>query len=119
LPGHILEFKDGRVGDEAYWELRAEKQNRIRDERALIEELGALLSNSVESHLISDVPVGVFLSGGIDSSSVMAMASRCVKNPIKSFSVCFSEKEFGEASFAQQVARRYGADHHSALVTED
>lgn len=119
LPGHILEFKDGRVGAEAYWELRADKQNKVRDERALIEELGALLADSVESHLVSDVPVGVFLSGGIDSSSVMAMASRGVKSPIKSFSVCFNEQEFDEAGCAEKVARRYGADHHSVLITED
>src|SRR5882672_3410259 len=119
LPGHILEFKDGRVGAEAYWELRADKQNKVRDERELIEELGALLADSVKSHLVSDVPVGVFLSGGIDSSSVMALASQVVKTPIRSFSVCFNEQEFGEAGCAEKVARAYGADHRSVLVTED
>jgi asparagine synthase (glutamine-hydrolysing) len=119
LPGHILEFKDGRVGVEAYWELRADKQNKVRDERGLIEELGALLADSVKSHLVSDVPVGVFLSGGIDSSSVMALASRGVESPIRSFSVCLNEREFGEAGCAEHVARAYGADHHSVLVTED
>jgi len=119
LPGHILEFKDGRVGVEAYWELRADKQKKARDERELIEELGALLDDSVKSHLISDVPVGVFLSGGIDSSSVTALASRGLKSPIKSFSVCFNEREFGEAGCAEKIARAYGADHCSILVTEN
>lgn len=119
LPGHILEFKDGRVGAEAYWELRADKQNKVRDERELIEDLGALLADSVKSHLVSDVPVDVFLSGGIDSSSVMALASRSAKSPIKSFSVCFNKQEFGEAVCAEKIARQYGADHHSVLVTED
>ncbi|MBO0857990.1 MAG: asparagine synthase (glutamine-hydrolyzing) [Chloracidobacterium sp.] len=119
LPGHILEFKDGRVRVEAYWELRANKQNKVRDERELIEELGAILADSVKSHLVSDIPVGVFLSGGIDSSSVMALASRGSESPISSFSVCFNEREFGEAGRAEKIARAYGADHHSVLVTED
>jgi asparagine synthase (glutamine-hydrolysing) len=119
LPGHILEFKDGRVDAEAYWELRADKQNKVRDERELIEEMGALLTDSVKSHLVSDVPVGVFLSGGIDSGSLMALASRGVKSPIKSFSVCFNGRESGGESCAEKIARRYGADHYSALVTED
>jgi asparagine synthase (glutamine-hydrolysing) len=119
LPGHILEFKDGRVHAEAYWELRADKQTKVRDERALIEELGVLLADSVKLHMVSDVPVGVFLSGGIDSSSIMAMASRCVEGPIRSLSVCFNEQEFGQVACAEKVARAYGADHHSILFTED
>src|SRR6266540_2706807 len=118
LPGHILEFKDGRAQTEAYWELRADKQNKVRDERELIEEMGALLTDSVKSHLVSDVPVGVFLSG-IDSGSVMALASRGVVSPIKSFSVCFKGREFGEESCAEKLARRYGAEHYSVPVTED
>jgi asparagine synthase (glutamine-hydrolysing) len=119
LPGHVLEFKDGRARAEAYWELRANRQSKVRDERKLIEELGALLADSVKSHLVSDVPVGVFLSGGIDSSSVMALASRGVKSPIKSFSVCLNEQEFGETVYAEKIARAYNADHYSVLVTED
>lgn len=119
LPGHILELKDGHARAEAYWELRADKQSKVRDERGLIENLGALLADSVKSHLVSDVPVGVLLSGGIDSSSVMALASRGGNSPIKSFSACFNEQEFGEAVCAEKIARAYGVDHHSVLVTED
>src|SRR5262249_3282253 len=119
LPGHILEFKDGRVSAEAYWELRADKQNKVRDERKLIEEMGALLTDSVKSHLVSDVPVGVFLSGGIDSCSVMALASRGVKSPIKSFSVRFKGQDYGEENCAEKIARAYGIGHYSVPVTED
>ncbi len=119
LPGHILEFKEGRVGAEAYWELRADKQIAVRDERELIEEVGALLADSVKLSLVADVPVGVFLSGGIDSSSVMALASRNGAGPIKSLSVCFDERKFKGASNADKIARAYGADHQSILVTED
>jgi asparagine synthase (glutamine-hydrolysing) len=118
LPGHVLEFKDGRARAEAYWELRADKQNKVRDERELIEEMGALLSDSVKSHLVSDVPVGVFLSGGIDSGSVMALASRGVKSPIKSFSLYFEGQGLGEEDRAEKIARRYGADHYSIPFTE-
>jgi asparagine synthase (glutamine-hydrolysing) len=118
LPGHILEFKDGRAGVEAYWELRADKQNKVHDVRELIEELGELLADSVKSSLVSDVPVGVLLSGGINSSSVMALASRGAKIPVKSFSVCFNEQEFGGVDFAEKIAKAYGADHHSLLATE-
>src|SRR5262245_65647554 len=80
--------------------------------------MGALLTDSVKSHLVSDVPVGIFLSG-IDSGSVMALASRGVKSPIKSFSVCFKGKEFVEESCAEKLARKYGAEHYSVPVTED
>jgi asparagine synthase (glutamine-hydrolysing) len=118
LPGHILEFKDGRAQAKAYWELRADRRNKVRDERGLIEEMGALLTDSVKSHLVSDVPVGVFLSGGIDSGSVMALASRGVKSPIRSFSVCFEGQNPWERDRAEKIARRYGADHYSVPVTE-
>ncbi|MGH9938202.1 MAG: asparagine synthase (glutamine-hydrolyzing), partial [Blastocatellia bacterium] len=119
LPGHILTFKDGRVHTEAYWELRAGAQNNAQDERELIEEIGALLADSVKLRLVSDVPVGAFLSGGIDSSSVVALARRGSDSPIKTFSVCFKEREFSEAVYAEKVARLYGADHHSIPVTGD
>jgi asparagine synthase (glutamine-hydrolysing) len=118
LPGHTLEFKEGRAKAEAYWELRADRRNKVRDERGLIEEMGALLADSVKSHLVSDVPVGVILSGGIDSGSVMALASRGVKSPIRSFSVCFEGGNPWERERAEKIARKYGADHYSVPVTE-
>ena len=120
LPGHILTFKDGRVQTEAYWELRAgENTRRIDDDRALRDEIRGLLEESVKLRLVSDVPVGVFLSGGIDSSSVVALMRRATRGDIKSFSVCFKEQEFSESAYAETVARHYGADHHSILVTEE
>lgn len=119
LPGHTLTFKDGRIHTEAYWELRADERSKVQDERALIEEIGTLLEDSVKLRLVSDVPVGVFLSGGIDSSSVVALMRRAANSRIKSFSVCFKEQEFSEAVYAEKVARRYDADHQAILVTED
>jgi asparagine synthase (glutamine-hydrolysing) len=120
LPGHILTVKNGRVRTEAYWELRAdENARRIDDERALRDEISSLLEESVKLWLVSDVPVGVFLSGGIDSSSVVALMRRATNGDIKSFSVCFKEQEFSESAYAETVARRYHTDHHSILVTEE
>ncbi len=120
LPGHILTFKNGRVQTEAYWELRAgENARRIDDERALRDEIRSLLEESVKLRLVSDVPVGAFLSGGIDSSSVVALMRRATNGAIKSFSVCFKEQGFSESAYAETVARRYHTDHHSVLVTEE
>ena len=95
------------------------RKTKFKTNASLIEEMGALLADSVKLRLVSDVPVGVFLSGGIDSSSVVALARRAVNKEIKSFSVCFKEQEFDEAVYAEKVARRYGADHHSILIAED
>ncbi len=119
LPGHILTFQEGRVHTEAYWELRADAPKYACHKRELVEEIGELLTDSVKLRLVSDVPVGVFLSGGIDSSSVVALTRRATNSPIKSFSVCFKEQEFSEAAHAEKIARRYNTDHHSILVTED
>src|SRR5262245_7628257 len=119
LPGHILELRDWRVHTEAYWELRAGAEEKVQDERGLIEEMGALLADSVKLRLLSDVPLGIFLSGGIDSSSVIALARRVAGGGIKSFSVRVQEEEFNEDVYAEKVARRYDADHHSILVGED
>lgn len=120
LPGHILIFKDGRVRTEAYWELRAgAPDQQVHDERALGEEMGEMLAESVKLRLVSDVPAGVFLSGGIDSSSVVALMRRATNSRIKSFSVCFKEQEFSESVYAEKIARRYSTGHHSILVTEE
>ncbi len=120
LPGHVLTFKGGRIHSEAYWELRAGGQNlQAHNEQALIGEVGQLLAESVRLRLVSDVPVGVFLSGGIDSSSVVALMRRATQGSIKSFSVCFKEQEFSEKVYAEKVARHCNTDHHPILVTEE
>jgi asparagine synthase (glutamine-hydrolysing) len=118
LPGHSLKFKDGRIGAEPYWELRAGsamQRDPVEDE----DEIAKLLLESVGLRLVSDVPVGVFLSGGIDSSAVVALMRRATSGDIRSFSVCFEERDFSEQEYAELIARRYGADHRSVLVTEN
>ncbi|MCI0665816.1 MAG: asparagine synthase (glutamine-hydrolyzing), partial [Acidobacteria bacterium] len=120
LPGHILKYKDGKITENPYWELCADfipQQNGDEDE--ISEEISELLLEAVRLRLVSDVPVGVFLSGGIDSSSVVALMRRATTTEIKSFSVYFKEQDFSEQLYAEQVARHYGTDHSSILVTED
>lgn len=120
LPGHTLTFKEGRISANPYWELRSGPAPRFTgDPRELSREIGELLVESVKLRLVSDVPVGVFLSGGIDSSSVVALMRRAVSSEIKSFSVCFKEQEFSEQVYAEQIARHYGTDHASILLTEE
>jgi len=120
LPGHALTLENGRVSSAPYWTLHAEPDAaKISDERALRSELGALLEEAVRLRLVSDVPVGVFLSGGIDSSAVVSLMRRATEGPIKTFSVYFSEQEFNEHHYAERVARHFATEHHPVLVTEN
>ena len=119
LPGHILTFEKRQVRTSPYWELRAEPADRGgRSEDEMSEEIAHLLLESVKYRLVSDVPVGVFLSGGIDSSSIVALMRQATVRDIKSFSVCFSERDFDERAYAERVARHYNTDHHSILLSE-
>lgn len=118
LPGHALTFSNGEIISKPYWQLRAERSSpEINDERALSEEVGALLREAVRLRMVSDVPVGIFLSGGIDSSAVVAMLRHANANRLKTFSVCFTEQEFSEREHAQRVARKYETDHTEVLLT--
>jgi asparagine synthase (glutamine-hydrolysing) len=85
----------------------------------LIERLRALLDEAVQSHRVSDVPVGAFLSGGVDSSSVVALAARQDASPIKTFSIGFEEAGFDELTYARDVARLVGTDHHDLVLRPD
>src|SRR5262249_21397575 len=110
----------GRLRHEPYWELPARpRTGRASDEPALSAEIRELLIESVRLRLVSDVPVGVFLSGGIDSSAIVALMRRVTSGEIQTFSVYFKEQEFSERDYAEQIARRFATRHHSVLVTED
>lgn len=99
-----------------YWECRYESRSIAADEAR--ERLAALLEQSVARHLIADVPVGVFLSGGVDSSLLVALASRRVKD-LRTFSVHFREKSFDESDYSTLVARLFHTDHHTQTFTSE
>lgn len=109
-PAHWLEWRDGKISSEAYWQLPFGKRRdwTLRDAQ---DELDSLLKQSMREHLISDVPLGVWLSGGIDSSTVLHYAAAASSSPLKTFSISFRGRSFDESQYIHQVASQYGTDH--------
>ena len=110
-PGSCLTWQDGEVTVERYWKIPRDVtcQRSLNDSR---EELDFLLAESVKEHLAADVPVGLWLSGGIDSSTVLHYASRLSAKPLKTFSITFKGREFDEARYIREVAAFYDTDHY-------
>jgi asparagine synthase (glutamine-hydrolysing) len=104
-----------RIKLERYWKIDI-TGNYLKTESQWIDEIENCLSETVKLHMISDVPLGAFLSGGIDSSSVVAMMSTVVKYPVKTFSIGFNEPEYNELSFASEIARKYNTEHHEFIL---
>ena len=120
-PGHFLRWRDGRADVKQYWQVTAQETFKGTEAEA-IEALGAVLEEAVGSHLMSDVPLGAFLSGGVDSSAVvgmMALATSSSGRPVKTFSIGFDDPEFDELEHARTVARHFGTDHHEFVVRPD
>jgi asparagine synthase (glutamine-hydrolysing) len=121
-PGHDLTFAGGRVALKQYWDFpfaeTAAEPPHVRAEDYL-EELRALLDEAVRVRLISDVPLGAFLSGGIDSSAIVGIMSRHTAQPVKTFSIGFHEDDFNELKYARVAAKHFGTDHHEFIVTPD
>ena len=118
LPGHAATFLDGKLTEHAYWTIEA-KATDASDGAIDSGELGALLEEAVRLRLVSDVPVGVFLSGGIDSSSLVSLLSRVTDEPVNTFSVAFNEEEFSEQTYARRVAEQFRTEHHEILLTPE
>jgi len=119
--GHVLEARDGRVSVRRFARPAPMPAAEVRREggRALAAELRARLRDSVRAHLEADVPVGVFLSGGIDSSLLAALAAEASPGAVRTFSIGFEERSFDELSRARMVAARYGTDHHELVLRPD
>lgn len=117
-PGHFLVFRDGRTTIESYWTLSYAPKLE-HDEETLIDILEAQVEDAVAVRLNSDVPFGAFLSGGIDSSLVVAMMARNMPRPVKTFSIGFEEAQYNEAGDARLVAEHLGTEHHELIVRPD
>jgi asparagine synthase (glutamine-hydrolysing) len=117
-PGHTLRWREGKVVIQPYWDLRfPEGAHEGRSDTSLVEEYRERFQEAVRLRLMSDVPLGMFLSGGIDSASITAVMSQMVKDPIQTFSVAFAEREANELEYARLVARRYRTNHHEVVVS--
>ena len=114
-PAHYLLVKDGKITIERYWKLRYRDKRQLTEDEAC-EELLARLKEAVKLRLISDVPLGAFLSGGIDSGAIVALMAEQAGLPVKTFSIGFEEKTYDELPYARLVAKRYGTDHHEFIV---
>jgi asparagine synthase (glutamine-hydrolysing) len=117
-PGHLLTWQDGRLTIEPFWQQPAE-ETFAGSERDAVDALKQVLADAVSSHLISDVPLGAFLSGGIDSSVVVGLMAEASSAPVQTFSIGFDEPEFDELEHARVVARHFGTEHHELVVRPD
>jgi asparagine synthase (glutamine-hydrolysing) len=114
---HALTLEDGRIEVSRYWRLSYRKPERTPTEDEAAETLRELLADSVRMRLVADVPVGVLLSGGVDSSAVAALAVGASAETVKTFSISFAEKSFDESAYARGVADFLGTDHHEERLS--
>ena len=118
--GHILEFAAGQARVSEYWDLPAFNTYAPNSEEECLDELERRLSEAVRIRLISDVPLGALLSGGVDSSTVVALMSRIGSKPVKTFTIGFADHpDFNELRYARLVARRFATEHHELIVEPD
>jgi asparagine synthase (glutamine-hydrolysing) len=117
-PGHWLEWRAGSIRKECYWRLPLRPENRQADPRAAELELDRLLKQSVTEHLLSDVPLGIWLSGGIDSSTMLHYATAASARPLQTFSISFQGRSFDETPYIREVAQQYGSQHHQLDMSD-
>ncbi len=118
--GHRLVYQDGHISITKYWDLEPSSLDssisRKPDIESLKEELYSLLKDSVRMRLLSDVPLGAFLSGGIDSSAIVGLMRELGSNPLKTFSIGFEDKSYNELDYARSIARKFNTDHHELTL---
>jgi asparagine synthase (glutamine-hydrolysing) len=117
-PGEWLEWTDGKISTAAYWRLPFGVSGDLPLESAR-EELDSLLQDAVREHLISDVPLGVWLSGGIDSSTILHYAAKASSSQLKTFSISFRGRSFDETEYVHRAAKQYGTDHQELDLTPE
>src|SRR6266576_525285 len=112
---HILVYEDGQISTKRYWDLPF-TPTCCDDEATAFERTLALLKDAVQVRLMSEVPLGAFLSGGVDSSVVVGLMSSMMSQPVKTFSIGFEENDYSELPYAREVAKHFGTDHHEFFV---
>lgn len=117
-PGHWLRWKDGKIETRRYWQPDFSKKLKISEEEA-IEKTIEILRESTRLRMIAEVPLGAFLSGGVDSSTVVALMAEASEKPVKTFSIGFEEQDFSELRYAKRVAEAVGAEYHEFIVKPD
>lgn len=119
-PGHYLVVRDGRVEDFTYWDLPPITESDMRcDQQRIYNEFEECFFNSVKLRMRSDVPYGAFLSGGLDSASVVAAMSSESSAPVETFTIGFAERGFDERHLARDVAERFGTNHHEKMAVPE
>jgi asparagine synthase (glutamine-hydrolysing) len=121
LPGHVLTFERGLVRTRRYWDIPASGSTTGAPPKSRAEDVArfrALLDESIVLRLMSDVPLGVFLSGGIDSSAIAALMARHVTQPLQTFSVAFADRAYSELEYARQVSRAIGGEAHEIVIDD-
>jgi len=123
LPGHTMLWRDGKIEINRYWDVSFAKLDTAdgnkRSDQDYIAEWSELFRHAVRLRLMADVPLGMFLSGGIDSSAIAAVMSGMVSEPIKTFSVAFKEREANELEYARLVSDAYRTNHHEIVVSPE
>jgi asparagine synthase (glutamine-hydrolysing) len=118
-PGHLLEFERGELRIQQSWDLPQYATHSPSSEEECLVEMERRLAEAVRIRLISDVPLGALLSGGTDSSIVVALMARASSEPVKTFSIGFKQADFNEAPYARLVAERFHTDHHELILEPD
>jgi asparagine synthase (glutamine-hydrolysing) len=118
-PASTLVFQDGAATISQYWDLDYDRKRAVTDVRELHDEIRDTLRKATRRRMVADVPLGAFLSGGIDSSAVVAAMAEQSTQPVKTFSIGFDHQPFNELPFAKQIADQFGTEHHEFVVKPD
>ena len=116
LPAHYLEIKEGRIKKVEYWDIPLIANKIDMGKNFYIKKINELLTNSIKLRMVSDVPIGAYLSGGLDSSIIVALMSKLTNEYVKTYSIAFKQKEYNELKHAKLVANRYKTNHKEIFI---